>query len=154
MKPKINDDYTWYRLKLIKSPIHRWGVVTNQNIPKKNYVIEYTGVLLNRTQAKRLKDHTYVWGIGWNNKPSYWCIDGRTNGSGAQFINHSCDPNTAVWFIGRRVFYYALRRIKKGEELTIDYNFDWSDDPDQVIQCKCGSKKCRGTINVPDKGMK
>ncbi len=146
---KINDDCTW--LQLIKSSIHRYGVIALERIPANTHVIEYTGVLYNRAQAKKLKDHTYVWTVGWNNKPWYWIIDGRTNGSGAEYVNHSCDPNLAVWFDGRRIFYYSLRAIKKGEELTIDYNFDWDDDPKARTICKCGAKKCRGTINVKDK---
>jgi SET domain-containing protein len=42
----------------------------------------------------------------------------------------------------------SRRRIKKGEELTVDYHFDA--DADRT-PCSCGSKKCRGTINdLPD----
>jgi SET domain-containing protein len=149
-RPKINEDYTWYRLKMAKSPIHRHGVIADQKIPRNQYVIEYTGVLLNQAQTKKLEDHTYVWQIGWNERPSYWSIDGRTNGSGAEYVNHSCDPNLQVWFIGRRVYYISRRPIKKGEELTIDYSFDWSEDPNDITKCSCGTRKCRGTINCKD----
>jgi SET domain-containing protein len=39
----------------------------------------------------------------------------------------------------------STRLIKKGEELTVDYHFakDVEDIP-----CKCGARKCRGTINL------
>lgn len=148
--PKINSDYTWYKMKIVKSPISRFGVVAEEKIPAKRYVIEYTGVLYNRKQSKKLyktqPEHKliYIWNIGWD---GYWIIDGLTNGSGAEFINHSCDPNLEVVFQGRRVYYYSRRPIKKGEELTIDYAFEW--DEDEIVKCRCGSKKCRGTINDP-----
>jgi uncharacterized protein len=39
----------------------------------------------------------------------------------------------------------SLRIIKPGEELTVDYMFDRKVDK---IPCSCGSRKCRGTINL------
>jgi len=39
----------------------------------------------------------------------------------------------------------SKRPIRRGEELTIDYLF--AKDIDKV-RCRCGSAKCRGTINV------
>src|SRR5271168_5282421 len=102
--PRINQDYSWFDLKLVKSPISRYGVVTAEKIPARRWVIEYTGKLYNRAQAKMLYAKTpehkliYIWNIGWD---GYWIIDGITNGSGAEFINHSCDPNLKVRFCGR-----------------------------------------------------
>jgi hypothetical protein len=46
---------------------------------------------------------------------------------------------------GRRVFIYALRPIRAGEELCYDYSF--SADEKAVI-CRCGAASCRGTLNV------
>jgi SET domain-containing protein len=39
----------------------------------------------------------------------------------------------------------STRWIEAGEELTIDYRF--SKDVEKVA-CKCGTVKCRGTINL------
>ena len=145
MPPKINPDYCYYPLRLVKSPIHRWGVVAEKNIPQGRYVIEYTGRLLNRKQhrevtRKRRRVYTYQ-------LDAYWTLDGAVNGSGAERVNHSCDPNLYAQYIGKRVFFWALRRIKKGEELTVDYCFE--PDERHPTLCNCGSKKCRGTINKP-----
>src|SRR5271157_1172530 len=127
-RPKINPDYTWFKLAIVKSPIHRYGVVAMENIPAHKYVIEYTGVLHNRKMSKWMdenvpvKDLIYVWNIPKNEHfgVSYWSLDGRTGGSGAEIVNHSCNPNLEPVFKGRRLYYYSLRPIKKGEELTID----------------------------------
>lgn len=145
---KIKAGASQFNLAVIKSPIHRYGVIAGENIPARCSVIEYTGKLYNRVQTKKLyaetpdKDLIYVWQIS---PGAYWYMDGRVGGSGAEFINHSCDPNLRVVFRGKRIFYYSRRVIKQGEELTIDYNFDKRDD---IVPCKCGSDKCRGTINV------
>jgi SET domain-containing protein len=68
-------------------------------------------------------------------------------GSGAELINHSCEPNLITRIVKEHILYFSRRPIKRGEELTIDYCYD---DTDEVILCGCGSKICRGTINVTD----
>jgi SET domain-containing protein len=141
--PRINSDYTWFDLEIVRSPIHRWGVVAAQNIPKQRYVIEYTGQLLNRKQHKDVtsgRKHVYTYCLD-----DYWSLDGAVRGSGAERVNHSCDPNLYAEIKGHRVYFYSVKRIKKGEELTVDYQFEYDKNP---VICLCGTKKCRGTINL------
>ena len=70
-------------------------------------------------------------------------IDGTIGGSGAEFINHSCDPNLVTRIGGGRIFFVSCRRISAGEELTLDYNITFATD----LPCSCGAEKCRGIIN-------
>ena len=60
-------------------------------------------------------------------------------------LNHSCEPNTAI--IGTKKII-ALRNIKKGEEITIDYSMT---DGDLLWEleytCGCKSKNCRKAIH-------
>ena len=56
--------------------------------------------------------------------------------SPAKYINHSCDPNSYV----KGKFYYAMKPIKEGEEITVDYRIGTRDRWE--MKCKCGSKKC------------
>ena len=72
---------------------------------------------------------------------------GAVGGSGAEIINHSCDPNLRVVILKGHILYISKRPIRKGEELTVDYRF--SDKFDKV-KCKCGAKNCRGVINIKD----
>lgn len=58
----------------------------------------------------------------------------------ARFVNHSCDPN--IEEVNRVA--YALRDIRAGEELTIDY--DKVAFLDKPLICRCGSGNCRGNI--------
>jgi hypothetical protein len=39
----------------------------------------------------------------------------------------------------------SRRQIRRGEELTVDYMFSKKVEP---VRCRCGSPKCRGTINL------
>ena len=55
-------------------------------------------------------------------------------------INHSCDPNVQE----KDRTGYALKDIKKDEEITIDYDkIAYFEKP---FECHCGSKNCRGFV--------
>ena len=59
-------------------------------------------------------------------------------------INHSCSPNLGIR--GSRTMV-ALKNIKKGEELLLDYSITESDQLWKLDKkCKCGSKNCRKII--------
>jgi uncharacterized protein len=70
-------------------------------------------------------------------------------------FNHSCNPNAGI---RKTSELFALRNIKKGEEITYDYSATigpniplslWS------MRCKCGAKNCRkivgNVLTIPDK---
>jgi len=138
-----------FLLRISPSRIDRWGVFADQNIPARRKVIEYTGERITYRQAnrrfrkilrsgKRRRFYFFV-------LDRRWVIDGAVSGSGAELINHACDPNLFRRRVRGHILYFSRRGIRRGEELTIDYQFS----PKTVIQrCRCGSPKCRGTINV------
>ncbi len=132
-----------FRLNLKSSKIHRWGIYAGEPIPKGKKVIEYTGERISRRETKRraeTAEFNYLFTLD-----SYWTLDGSVNGSGAEFINHSCEPNIAAKVVNGRILYVSKRDIRKGEELTIDYHFP---KEDETVKCGCGAKTCRGTINL------
>ncbi len=70
----------------------------------------------------------------------------------AIFINHSCDPN--VGFDGQ-ITYVALRDIKSGEELVMDYGMSFTTMiAFPKFSCKCGSRLCRKTVTGDDWKLK
>jgi len=150
MKPKINPDYCYYKLRLVKSPVHGWGVVAAETIPKGRFVIEYTGEVMNRKRHKEVsakRKRCYIYTLD-----KYWSLDGLVGGSGAERVNHSCDPNLRADIRGHRVFFVSRRKIKKGEELSVDYYYHW--DLKDLSLCMCKAKNCRGTINFPPHGIR
>lgn len=81
-----------------------------------------------------------------------------------RYVNHSCEPNC---YLSPDLDLVSLRRISKGEELTIMYNEVTLDrymrsasklpawDSRRTFDCDCGSAKCIGRIdryvvNSPD----
>ena len=141
-QPSINPRYTSFRLRLGESSIHRWGVYAEEGIPQNRKVIEYTGERISRRETKRRCDTqelNYLFTLD-----SYWTLDGSVGGSGAEFINHSCDPNCEARIVKGHILYFSVRDIATGEELTVDYNFDAKVEK---VACGCRSVRCRGTIN-------
>lgn len=141
--PQIDPQYACFGLRLSPSKIHRWGVYSDEFIPRNRKVIEYTGERINRRETKRRGENSkfvYLFTLD-----PYWTLDGSVGGSGAEYINHSCDPNLVSRILKGHILYLSLRDIEPGEELTIDYRFD---KKVERVVCRCGSAKCRGTINL------
>lgn len=68
-------------------------------------------------------------------------IDAAVGGDATAFINHSCVPNAYMREVpGNKVMFFALRDIKAGEEITINYR-----DPHHppAALCRCGAPQCR-----------
>ena len=82
------------------------------------------------------------------------CKNPRRGGrKAARWINHSCNPNCEADEDEGRVFIKALRNIKAGEELNYDYGLILDGRHTAKIKkefaCRCGSRKCRGTLLAP-----
>ena len=76
-------------------------------------------------------------------------IDGSTGGSGAEFVNHSCEPNLIVDIAEGRVYFVSAREIACGEELLLDYRLRADDHDAPPMPCRCGAPGCRGFLNAP-----
>lgn len=139
-RPRIDPKFAGYKLSIRKSKIHRYGVYAEQRIPANRKVIEYTGERLNRRETKRRGEgeYTYLFTLD-----KYWTLDGAFGGSGAEIINHSCEPNVVSRIMQGHIIYMSLRTIEPGEEITVDYNFEYVGDR---TSCACGASSCRSVM--------
>jgi SET domain-containing protein len=133
--------------KLFKkeSDVHGYGVFASEEISSGKQLIEYCGQRITPIAAQ-VRDVMYAKsGVSYLfNVNEKIVIDGGVNGNLSRFINHSCDPNCEIKIIDERVFIYSKKFIKKGEEITFDYNFR----KDAFREyCNCQSKNCRGFLN-------
>ena len=140
----IDPRYATFKLLIQPSRIHRVGVFAGENIPGNRKVIEYTGEKISRRETLR-RSNAQAKTIYLFTLDAYWTLDGSIGGSGAELINHSCDPNIRTWITKGHILYMSKRPIHRGEELTVDYHFSKNIEK---VPCSCGSINCRGTINV------
>jgi len=79
-------------------------------------------------------------------------IDAASGGNATRYLNHSCAPNCVAYEEvcenGQLlVAFYALRDIRAGEELFLDYSLDVDKTEDRsTFGCACGTAVCRGTM--------
>jgi len=146
--PSIDPAFAAYPLWIRHSRVHGYGVFAAGPIPRGRKVIEYTGEHLRWPEAyarlkKFLRPRTpkrlYMFRLN-----RYWRIDGAAGGSGAERVNHSCDPNLRARIVRGHILFFSHRRIRRGEELSLDYKLH----PKTFrIPCHCGSPNCRGFLN-------
>ena len=132
------------------SPIHGRGLFCRRDLAAGEMIIEYSGeVIRSALTDKRERDYESR-GIGCYmfRKDADYIIDSTVMGNAARFINHSCEPNCyskVILVDGRKhIVIFALRAIRRGEELTYDYKFPIED---VKIPCLCGYRRCRKYLN-------
>ena len=140
-----------------RSPVHGRGVFATRNILKDEVIGEYVGERISHSEANwryRHRDfndnHTFLFTVS-----SRTVIDASHAGNDTRFINHRCDPNCEPQIRRGRVFIVAIRNIRAGDELGFEYNIGREDDDppnvDEIYACRCGARRCRGTILWPPK---
>ena len=149
LHPQITPSSTRWRLRVDASPIQGLGVFALEDIPANRKVIEYTGERISEREA--VARFEKIWRSSGDEKKiclfrlnKRYMLDGAVGGSGAEIINHGCDPNLTKRLTRGHIFYYSRRTIRANEELTVDYEFSEDAVP---VACRCGSPICRGTIN-------
>ena len=150
------------KIQARKSTIHGNGVFALAALAKGERVIEYKG--LRRTHDEVDADdtgdvesgHTFLFTLNDD-----YVIDANYKGNDARWINHSCEPNCEAVIAeaegddrtADKVFIEAIRDIKPGEELTYNYGITLAERHTprlkKIWECRCGSRKCTGTMLQP-----
>ena len=131
--------------KIKKSKIDNRGLYAATNIKKDTKIIEYKGKIITVKETEtnpKFDNDKAIYLFNLNKK---YDLDGDFKYNTARLINHSCDPNCEVDGVGLKLWIYALKDIKKNDELTYDYGFSFDKDY-KDFPCKCGAKKCVGFI--------
>lgn len=137
------------------SPIQGFGIWAVRPIRKAARIVEYVGERIAPEEADERYDddaseHPHVLLFTVDDRT---VIDAGVGGNEARYFNHSCAPNCETVVEKGRVFIVARRAIAPGEELTYDYQLErpgrakaeWA----RRYACRCGAKRCRGTMLAP-----
>jgi SET domain-containing protein len=135
---------------------HGTGAFASVLIRRGTRIIEYTGERITHAEADARYDddameqhHTLLMIVSRK-----WVLDAAVGGNDARFINHSCEPNAEIVVERGRVFIDAVADIRPGVEITYDYAYEREEEDDDAVAtsrypCRCGARKCRGTILLP-----
>ena len=129
-------------LAIRKSKINGKGCFATVPFQRGRKIAEYTGERINDLEAQKRARRRRILRIC--DIDGRFSIDGSRGGNGTHYINHCCEPNAYMRTLYGHVLFFALRDIRAGEEITIDY--EQTLHPDSK-RCFCGAKNCRGTIN-------
>jgi hypothetical protein len=124
-----------------RSAIAGTGVFAGRDIPAGARIEDVTRPLVRYARVPKKGEPGYGHAIqvqrGW------WLL---LDHSRCYFLNHCCDANTRLEIDGVHVTVVAAKRIRRGQELTLDYGaVAFRDDP-YLIQCTCGTPRCRGLV--------
>lgn len=118
-----------------KSKIHGKGIILNRDVKKDETIFIFSGMEVTITSGF------------WFHKPNAlqigyakWIVPSK--GSAGQHLNHCCSPTAGVKGKNRIV---AMRSLKKGEEVTIDYALSET-YPLWHMKCRCKAKNCRKIV--------
>ena len=143
------------RIAVRRSGVHGKGVFAIEPIAAGERLIEYKGERISWKEALRRHphnpaepNHTFYFALD-----SGKVIDGKVDGNSARWINHSCAPNCEAEEIDGHVYVTALRDIAEGEEVFYDYGLVIDARQTKKLkkeyECRCGARKCRGTMLAP-----
>ena len=111
------------------------GLFAGADIAKGDFIVEYTGTKITTKAADALKTR-YLFELDDD-----WTIDGETASNIARYINHSCEPNAEAEIQDEHILISAVKNIKAGQEITIDYGEEYFDEFIRPTGCKCAAKK-------------
>jgi len=107
------------------------GLFAYSAIKKGACIVEYTGKVLTK-QEEEDSNSLYLFNAGGG-----VTIDGAARQNTARYVNHSCRPNAEIEIYKRRVYVFAKRSIKAGEELNYDYDKDYWEEYIKPRGCRC-----------------
>ncbi|KAJ9067963.1 hypothetical protein DSO57_1033583 [Entomophthora muscae] len=168
------------KLQIFKTANKGWGVRAMEKIPKGRFVAEYVGEIITSEEAERRgleydsQGRTYLFDLDYkygHNEDCPYSIDAYKYGNVTHFINHSCDPNIAVYttfyesvdYDIHSLAFFAIRDVRKYEELCFDYSGDTSSESaaasSQITDqgssgkftkcpCYCGAQNCRKFVHI------
>jgi len=141
-------------LTIFKTANRGWGVYSNENLVRGEFIDVYLGEVLTNDDATERENNanmekgSYLYSLDKfvNDDPTLtldtcYVVDGQYMGNATRFINHSCEPNCRQYTVSYnkydlRVYnlaFFADEDISAGTELTFDYKDKDEEEEEDVI---------------------
>ena len=120
------------------------GVFATRPFARGDLLVVYGGVILTGDELKALlaEERFYSMQV----EDDLHLVTPLDQVTGADFVNHSCEPNAGL---RDAISLVALRAIQTGEEICFDYAMS---DSNVYLHfaCQCGKPKCREFVRPDD----
>jgi len=121
------------------------GLFAKKDIPKGEIIGDYIGKVIHPKDAVVDEENFYL--MYYHDTAA---IAPEIDKPGVHLLNHSCLPNAWLYIYKGHTLAFALKKILKGEELTIPYLLSPIDEfckPCLHI-CECGHLNCSKTMHL------
>jgi SET domain-containing protein len=118
------------------------GVFSLVNVPTNHIIFKFIGTPIKKEDIKDFsgKIASCYLQIGTD-------LYLNVEGDASYFVNHSCNPNTAVRIHTNQAFLISIRPIVIGEEIVFDYSTTSTEDVSTwSMGCNCSRFECRKVI--------
>jgi len=123
------------------------GVFAKKEIKAGTVIGDYLGKVIKTAQYDLDRDKIGLYLMYFTDTAS---IYPNLKKPGIHLLNHACTPNCCIYTYCGHTLFFALRKIKPSEELTIPYLLSPKDETCNPCthNCKCSSKLCTGTMHM------
>ena len=130
-----------FAIDVHKSRIDGQGAFAAEPIPARRKIGEIRGEAISVKEARRrAKGVARIMIVELSERRA---IDASQSADPLRFTNHSCQPNAVLRIRQGRVEFYAMRDVRVGEELTVNYG---ETHHEGKLRCRCGAVNCVGRI--------
>ncbi|MEO8807895.1 MAG: SET domain-containing protein [Burkholderiaceae bacterium] len=130
-----------FAVQVRKSHIDGQGAFAAEPIPARRKIGEIRGEAISVKEARRrAKGVARIMIVELSERRA---IDASQSTDPLRFTNHSCQPNAVLRIRQGRVEFYAMRDVRVGEELTVNYG---ETHHEGKLRCRCGAAGCVGRI--------
>lgn len=125
------------------------GIFAKKDIPGGTIIGDYLGLLVPAEKEDDYENGDEMYLMYYNDDATIWP---DPKNPGIHILNHSCEPNCFMYTYKGHTLYFALRKIHKGEELTVSYQLSPIDDECEpcIHACHCKTPRCSGTMHMSE----
>jgi len=141
----ILKSYRSPKTEIRESSINEKGLFAKASVAKNEIVVIRAGHIINEEDLRRKRDVVGDADLQISDEFYLAPLSREEFKNIMTFVNHSCEPNLGI--MGNCIFV-ALKEIKAGEELYLDYAM--FDNNDTSFVCNCRTSFCRKVITGRD----
>lgn len=126
------------------------GAFATKDIPAGTVIGDYIGKVLRPEDENNVDNEGHFYLMYYHDRASVYP---DLKKPGIHVINHSCAPNCWMYTYRGHTLFFAIRKIFKGEEITVSYLLSPLDKTCKPCThlCKCKSPICFQTMHLSDK---